>query len=40
MRLLDWRASAELRMPNGKKQLSICDRDTIRTWIFDGAKDN
>ena len=40
MRLLDWRASAELRMPHGKKQLSICDRDTIRTWIFDGAKDN
>jgi hypothetical protein len=40
MRLLDWRASAELRMPHGKKQLSICDRDLIRTWIFDGAKDN
>ena len=40
MRLLDWRASAEIRMPHGKKQLSICDRDTIRTWIFDGAKDN
>ena len=40
MRLLDWRVSAELRMPHGKKQLSICDRDTIRTWIFEGAKDN
>ncbi|MGA2486618.1 MAG: c-type cytochrome domain-containing protein [Roseiarcus sp.] len=40
MRLLDWRVSAELRMPHGKKQLSICDRDTVRTWIFDGAKDN
>ena len=40
MRLLDWRVSAEIRMPHGKKQLSICDRDTIRTWIFDGAKDN
>ncbi|HYA74962.1 MAG TPA: c-type cytochrome domain-containing protein [Roseiarcus sp.] len=40
MRLLDWRASAELRMPHGKKQLSICDRDLVRTWIFDGAKDN
>lgn len=40
MRLLDWRASAELRMPHGKKQLSVCDRDLVRTWIFDGAKDN
>lgn len=40
MRLLDWQVSAELRMPHGKKQLSICDRDTVRTWIFDGAKDN
>jgi hypothetical protein len=40
MRLLDWRVSTEIRMPHGKKQLSICDRDTIRTWIFEGAKDN
>lgn len=40
MLLLDWRASAELRMPHGKKQLSLCDRDAIRTWIWDGAKDN
>ena len=40
MRLLDWRVSSEIRMPHGKKQLSICDRDTIRTWIWDGAKDN
>ena len=40
MRLLDWRVAPEIRMPHGNKQLSICDRDTIRTWIFDGAKDN
>ena len=40
MRLLDWRTSAEIRMPHGKKQLSTCDRDTIRTWIWEGAKDN
>jgi mono/diheme cytochrome c family protein len=40
MRLLDWRVSAEIQMPHGKKQLSICDRDLIRTWIFKGAKDN
>ncbi len=40
MWLLDWRATPELRMPHGKKKLSICDRDTIRTWIYQGAKDN
>jgi hypothetical protein len=40
MRLLDWRVSADIRMPHGKKQLSICDRDLIRAWIFDGAKNN
>ncbi len=40
MRLLDWRVSPEIRMPHGKKQLSICDRDTVRTWIWDGAKDD
>ncbi|MGD0186441.1 MAG: c-type cytochrome domain-containing protein [Roseiarcus sp.] len=40
MRLLDWRVSPEIRMPHGMKQLSICDRDTIRTWIWDGAKEN
>jgi Planctomycete cytochrome C len=40
MLLLDWRVPAEVRMPHGTKQLSICDRDEIRTWIFDGAKDN
>lgn len=40
MRLLDWKAAPELRMPHGKKQLSSCDRDSIRTWIRQGAKDN
>jgi len=40
MLLLDWRASAELRMPHGKKQLSSCDRNSIRAWIREGAKDN
>ena len=38
--LIDWRASAELRMPHGKKKLSTCDRDAIRTWIRQGAKNN
>jgi len=40
MLLLDWRASPALRMPHGKKQLSSCDRSTIRTWIRQGAKNN
>lgn len=40
MRLLDWRIAPQLRMPHSKKQLSVCDRSAIRTWIREGAKDN
>ena len=40
MLLLDWRVSAALRMPHGKKQLSSCDRASVRNWIRQGAKDN
>ncbi|MDO8533586.1 MAG: c-type cytochrome domain-containing protein [Xanthobacteraceae bacterium] len=40
MWLLDWRASPDLRMPHGTKQLSICDRTAIRRWIMEGAKNN
>jgi mono/diheme cytochrome c family protein len=40
MWLLDWKASPELRMPHGKKKLSTCDRDAIRHWIREGAKNN
>jgi hypothetical protein len=40
MRLLDWKVSPELRMPHSKRQLSFCDREAIRTWIREGAKDN
>jgi len=40
MRLIDWRVNPQLRMPHNKKQLSSCDRDAIRTWIRQGAKDN
>jgi len=40
MWLLDWRASPELRMPHGSKKLSTCDRDAIRSWINEGAKNN
>ena len=38
--LLDWRGAPETHMPLGKKKLSICDRDAIRAWIREGAKDN
>ena len=40
MLLLDWKASPALRMPHNKKQLSSCDRSSVRTWIRQGAKDN
>jgi hypothetical protein len=40
MAMLDWRVSAEIRMPHGKKKLSTCDRNAIRSWIQQGAKDN
>lgn len=40
MWLLDWRASPQLRMPHGKKQLPLPLRDIIRTWISQGAKNN
>jgi mono/diheme cytochrome c family protein len=38
--LLEWRGAPETHMPLGKKKLSICDRDAIRAWINEGAKDN
>jgi len=39
--LLDGRADKSIQMPHGtKKKLSTCDRDTIRTWIHEGAKNN
>ncbi len=40
MVLLDWRASPEIRMPHGKKQLSTCDRGAISAWIQQGALNN
>jgi mono/diheme cytochrome c family protein len=40
MWLLDWRGSPDTRMPHGKKKLSVCDRDAIRAWIRQGAKNN
>lgn len=39
MILLDGKAKG-IQMPHGKKKLSTCDRDMIRTWIREGAKNN
>lgn len=40
MWLLDWRGAPETHMPLGKRKLSTCDRDLIRQWIREGAKNN
>ena len=40
MWLLDWRGSPQTRMPHNMKKLSTCDRDAIRSWIREGAKNN
>jgi mono/diheme cytochrome c family protein len=40
MWLLDHRGKPETRMPHGTKKLSTCDRDAIRSWIREGAKNN
>ena len=42
MLLLDWAGhiSPQIRMPHEKTKLSVCDRDAIRTWIREGAKNN
>ena len=40
MWLLDHRGKPETRMPHNGKKLSTCDRDAIRSWIREGAKNN
>jgi mono/diheme cytochrome c family protein len=40
MLLLDHRAAPQIRMPHNRRQLSSCDRDAIRAWIREGAKNN
>ena len=40
MRLLDWQVAPELRMPHNQNMLPAYERDAIRTWIREGAKDN
>ena len=38
--LLEWRGAPETRMPLGHHKLSACERNTIRAWIMEGAKNN
>ncbi len=38
--MIDRRTSSELWMPHGKKQLSKCDRQAIRFWVAQGARNN
>jgi hypothetical protein len=43
MVMLDWPGhfSPKIRMPHDKsRRLSVCDRDVVRTWIKEGARDN
>ncbi|MFQ5566984.1 MAG: c-type cytochrome domain-containing protein, partial [Paracoccaceae bacterium] len=38
--MIDRRTSPELWMPHGKKQLSKCERQTLRFWVAQGARNN
>jgi hypothetical protein len=41
MRVVDWTVSPEIQMPHGAaRRLSTCDRSIIRTWIWEGARNN
>jgi hypothetical protein len=41
LRVLDWQVSSEIQMPHGAaRRLSTCDRTTIRTWVWEGARNN
>lgn len=38
--VIDRRASPEIWMPHKKKQLSKCERLTLRHWVMQGARNN
>ena len=40
LRMIDRKTSSKLWMPHGKRQLSRCDRQSIRLWVAQGALDN
>ena len=38
--VIDRRTSPEIWMPHERKQLSKCERQAIRFWVMQGARDN
>lgn len=40
MVLIEGRADPKLRMPLGLQKLNACDKDDLRRWINQGAKNN
>ncbi len=38
--VIDRRTSAEIWMPHKRKQLSRCERQIIRAWVVQGARNN
>jgi len=38
--MIEHRTASELWMPHGKKKLSLCERQAIRSWVAEGAKNN
>ena len=38
--VIDRRTSAEIWMPHNAKQLSKCERQALRFWVVQGAKNN
>jgi mono/diheme cytochrome c family protein len=37
---IDWRVEEDIRMPFHRKKLSKCERQAIRDWVQQGARDN
>lgn len=38
--VIDRRTASEIWMPHNKKQLSKCERLTLRRWVMQGARNN
>jgi hypothetical protein len=38
--VIDRRTSPEIWMPHERKQLSKCERQALRFWVMQGARDN
>jgi hypothetical protein len=40
LRMIERQTSPALWMPHGKKKLSRCERQAIRSWVEEGALNN